>query len=286
MHVGIAWEISSTSDASLPLSISVNCLKFNGEIRHYSWNGRSYFIAVYLWARLCHFDANTASTNLYKSSQFWYMKIFRNAIRCAHRMFEVALRCGSFDWFGRYCLCIVAAAFAVAFGECGSATHKNAHFFRSLSVLRTLNTLNTQVSDVRENNMRCTCVPLAPIDREEELTKTERSINLIKYNVCWRTVPSFRCYVLWFCFRLPFSAFIYIFFRSYRMSGPLIPEPACAICFANIFPFFSQCLRYSSFSLYSFVEDIYVFCLENICIYQKQTEFEEYLASCFNLANR
>lgn len=127
--------------------------------------------------------------------------------------------------------------------------------------------------------MRRTCVPLAPVDREEELTKTKRSINLIKYNVCWRTVPSFRCYVLWFCFRLLFSAFIYIFFRSYRMSArqPHSPGPPTAACCANIFQFLSQCVRLSSFSLFSFADDIYVFYSENICIYQKQTKFEECL---------
>lgn len=47
--------------------------------------------------------------------------------------------------------------------------------------------------------------------REEELTKTRRSINLIKCNVCWRTVPSFRCAMFSvFCFRLLFPAFIYL----------------------------------------------------------------------------
>lgn len=288
----IRCEIRSTSDAWLPLSFSVKLFLNSTAKFAIIFETDSYSIAVHLWARLwC------------KHSEQKYVNKSSKSVCGSDTWMRYVVHTGCSKWRCGVAEHRLTRAILSVYRDrvrcCGIGRLRQRHpwkyalfsalWFFFFVYMRTLaqhqQTPHTSGSDVRENNMRCTCVPLAPIDRKEELTKTKRSINLIKYNVCWRTVPSFRCSVLWFSFRLLFSAFIHIFsFAPYRMSAPPVSEPPCAVCFANIFQFFSQYLRLSSFSLFSFVDDIYVFCLENICIYQKQTKCEEFSASCFNLS--
>lgn len=85
--------------------------------------------------------------------------------------------------------------------------------------------------------------------REEELTKTRRSINLIKCNVCWRTVPSFRCAMFSvFCFRLLFPAFIYLL--SFALIMWAVSSEHWAYMLPSRTQIFSnspsQCLRFPS----------------------------------------